>query len=115
MTLSTRDQSRDRRFQLRATVSEETLIKVAAERQGINVTMIRHLCVWVVLLGLTGATRAASWGEEFFDELSSFFSFFPSSLLSVALDELVLEDEPSNVNVSTLPIWVKNGTIVRRT
>jgi uncharacterized protein (DUF1778 family) len=38
MATSTHDQPRDRRFQLRATASEETLIKVAAERQGINVT-----------------------------------------------------------------------------
>lgn len=38
MAISTPNQSRDRRFQLRATASEETLIKVAAERQGINVT-----------------------------------------------------------------------------
>jgi len=38
MASSTHDQPRDRRFQLRATASEEELIKVAAERQGINVT-----------------------------------------------------------------------------
>src|SRR5476651_2186367 len=38
MAFSTPDQARDRRFQLRATVSEETLIKIAAKRQGINVT-----------------------------------------------------------------------------
>ena len=38
MAISTPGQSRDRRFQLRATVSEDTLIRVAAERQGINVT-----------------------------------------------------------------------------
>lgn len=46
MALSTPDQARDRRFQLRATVSEETLIKVAAERQGINVTefIMRSAC-----------------------------------------------------------------------
>ncbi len=46
MAISTPDQSRDRRFQLRATVSEETLIKVAAERQGINVTefILRSAC-----------------------------------------------------------------------
>jgi uncharacterized protein (DUF1778 family) len=46
MALSTPDQSRDRRFQLRATVSEETLIKVAAERQGMNVTefIMRSAC-----------------------------------------------------------------------
>src|SRR6267154_1319345 len=38
MAISAPDQSRDRRFQLRATASEETLIKVAAKRQGMNVT-----------------------------------------------------------------------------
>jgi uncharacterized protein (DUF1778 family) len=38
MALSTPHQPRDRRLQLRATVGEETLIKVAAERQGVNVT-----------------------------------------------------------------------------
>ena len=38
MALSHREQPRDRRFQLRATASEEELIRVAAERQGINVT-----------------------------------------------------------------------------
>jgi uncharacterized protein (DUF1778 family) len=38
MTMSTPEQPRDRRFQLRATAREETLIKVAAERQGVNVT-----------------------------------------------------------------------------
>jgi uncharacterized protein (DUF1778 family) len=38
MALSTPEQTRDRRFQLRATAREETLIKVAAERRGINVT-----------------------------------------------------------------------------
>jgi|SRR6516164_879913 uncharacterized protein (DUF1778 family) len=38
MATSTTDQPRDRRFQLRATASEETLIKVAAERQGVNLT-----------------------------------------------------------------------------
>ena len=31
-------QPRNRRFQLRATAAEENLIKVAAERQGVNVT-----------------------------------------------------------------------------
>ena len=46
MAISTPDQSRDRRFQLRATASEETLIKVAADRQGINVTefIMRSAC-----------------------------------------------------------------------
>jgi uncharacterized protein (DUF1778 family) len=38
MAISTPEQPRDRRFQLRATASEEALIKVAAERQGLNVT-----------------------------------------------------------------------------
>jgi len=38
MAISTPEQPRDRRFQLRATASEESLIKVAAERQGVNVT-----------------------------------------------------------------------------
>src|ERR1035437_4193881 len=40
MAISTPDQPRDRRFQLRATASEETLIKVAAERQGVNLTQV---------------------------------------------------------------------------
>lgn len=38
MALSAPEQPRDRRFQLRATASEEELIKVAADRQGVNVT-----------------------------------------------------------------------------
>jgi uncharacterized protein (DUF1778 family) len=38
VAISTPNQSRNRRFQLRATVAEETLIKVAADRQGMNVT-----------------------------------------------------------------------------
>ena len=38
MAISTPEQPKDRRFQLRASVREETLIKVAAERQGVNVT-----------------------------------------------------------------------------
>jgi uncharacterized protein (DUF1778 family) len=38
MAISTPEQPRDRRFQLRATAREETLIKVAAGRQGVNVT-----------------------------------------------------------------------------
>jgi uncharacterized protein (DUF1778 family) len=38
MAASTFDQPRDHRFQLRVTASEESLIKVAAERQGVNVT-----------------------------------------------------------------------------
>src|SRR4051812_36959536 len=38
---------------------------------------------------------------EFFASLLSFFSFLPSSSLSVVLDEFVLDEEPSNVNVST--------------
>ena len=46
MAISTPGQPRDRRFQLRATISEEALIKVAAERQGINVTefIMRSAC-----------------------------------------------------------------------
>src|SRR5258708_34169371 len=36
--ITTPDAPRNRRFQLRATASEETLIKVAAERQGVSVT-----------------------------------------------------------------------------
>ena len=38
MAISRPDQLRNRRFQLRATASEEKLIKVAADRQGVNVT-----------------------------------------------------------------------------
>src|SRR5688572_20350960 len=38
MALASPDQPRDRRFQLRATASEEALIKVAAEREGVSVT-----------------------------------------------------------------------------
>jgi uncharacterized protein (DUF1778 family) len=38
MAVSSREQPRDRRFQLRATASEEELIKIAADRQGVNVT-----------------------------------------------------------------------------
>jgi uncharacterized protein (DUF1778 family) len=38
MTISSPGQPRDRRFQLRATATEEKLIKVAAEQQGMNVT-----------------------------------------------------------------------------
>jgi uncharacterized protein (DUF1778 family) len=38
MAISTPDAPRTRRFQLRATASEEALIKIAAERQGVNVT-----------------------------------------------------------------------------
>ncbi|WP_321475260.1 DUF1778 domain-containing protein [uncultured Paludibaculum sp.] len=38
MALSTPDQRRDRRLQLRATASEEELFKVAAARQGLNLT-----------------------------------------------------------------------------
>jgi uncharacterized protein (DUF1778 family) len=46
MALSTPEQQRDRRFQLRATASEEELIKVAAGRQGVNVTefIMRSAC-----------------------------------------------------------------------
>ena len=38
MALSAREQPKDRRFQLRATAREEKLIKVAADRRGVNVT-----------------------------------------------------------------------------
>jgi uncharacterized protein (DUF1778 family) len=38
MAITTPEQLKDRRFQLRATAREEKLIKVAAERQGVNVT-----------------------------------------------------------------------------
>ena len=38
MALSHQEQPRDRRFQLRATASEEELIRIAAERQGVNIT-----------------------------------------------------------------------------
>ncbi|MBV9085149.1 MAG: DUF1778 domain-containing protein [Acidobacteriaceae bacterium] len=38
MFLSQPAQPRDRRFQLRATASEEELIRIAAEHQGVNVT-----------------------------------------------------------------------------
>jgi len=38
MAISTQEKPKDRRFQLRATAREETLIKIAAERQGANVT-----------------------------------------------------------------------------
>ena len=38
MATSTAEQPKDRRFQLRASAREETLIKVAAERQGVNVS-----------------------------------------------------------------------------
>jgi uncharacterized protein (DUF1778 family) len=38
MAASTHEQPKDRRFQIRATAREEDLIKVAAGRQGVNVT-----------------------------------------------------------------------------
>ena len=46
MAISTPEQQRDRRFQLRATASEEELIKVAADRQGVKVTefIMRSAC-----------------------------------------------------------------------
>jgi uncharacterized protein (DUF1778 family) len=46
MAITASEQPRDRRFQLRATTSQETLIKVAAERQGVSVTdfIIRSAC-----------------------------------------------------------------------
>ena len=46
MALSTPLQQRDRRFQLRATAREDELIKVAAAREGVNVTefIMRSAC-----------------------------------------------------------------------
>jgi uncharacterized protein (DUF1778 family) len=46
MSTSTSDKPRNRRFQLRATASEEELIKVAADLQGVNVTefILRSAC-----------------------------------------------------------------------
>jgi uncharacterized protein (DUF1778 family) len=46
VAISTPEQPRNRRFQLRATAAEEVLIKVAAERQGVNVTefIVRSAC-----------------------------------------------------------------------
>ncbi len=46
MAVSTPNLPRDRRLQLRATASEETLIKGAAERQGVNLTdfIMRSAC-----------------------------------------------------------------------
>ncbi|MEZ5394233.1 MAG: DUF1778 domain-containing protein [Bryobacterales bacterium] len=38
MAISAPEQPRDRRFQLRATASEEELIRVAAEHEGVTVT-----------------------------------------------------------------------------
>jgi uncharacterized protein (DUF1778 family) len=38
MAISTPELPKDRRFQLRATAREETLIKAAADRQGLSVT-----------------------------------------------------------------------------
>ena len=38
MAILTPQQPKDRRFQLRASARDETLIKIAAERQGVNVT-----------------------------------------------------------------------------
>lgn len=38
MAISLPEQPRDRRFQLRASAYDEELIKVAAERRGVNVT-----------------------------------------------------------------------------
>lgn len=38
MAISTPEQQRDRRFQLRASAADEELIKVAADRQGVTVT-----------------------------------------------------------------------------
>jgi uncharacterized protein (DUF1778 family) len=46
MAISAHEQPRDRRFQLRATASEEELIRVAADRQSVNVTefIMRSAC-----------------------------------------------------------------------
>jgi len=46
MAINAPKRSRHRRFQLRATVAEENLIKVAADRKGMNVTefIIRSAC-----------------------------------------------------------------------
>ena len=46
MSLSQAEQLRNRRFQLRVTASEEELIRVAAECQGVNVTefIMRSAC-----------------------------------------------------------------------
>lgn len=46
MAPSTLTKTRNRRFQLRATASEEELIKVAADRHGVNVTefILRSAC-----------------------------------------------------------------------
>jgi uncharacterized protein (DUF1778 family) len=46
MAVTTLEQPRNRRFQLRATASEEELIKVAAHSQGLNVTefIMRSAC-----------------------------------------------------------------------
>jgi len=46
MAISTPERPRDRRFQIRATAAEESLIKVAAGRQGVNVTdfIMRSAC-----------------------------------------------------------------------
>lgn len=46
MAITTPGESRDLSFQLRATCSEESLIKFAAERQGLNVTefSLRSAC-----------------------------------------------------------------------
>ena len=42
MAISTPNQPRDRRLQLRTTSSDEALIKVAAERQGVNMRSARE-------------------------------------------------------------------------
>jgi len=79
MDISTPDQPRDRRFQLRATATEETLIKVAAERQGVNVTDFimrsacekaeqacltrRDSCLTTTMESVHGSPRSAAKGE----------------------------------------------------
>ena len=39
--------------------------------------MIRHTCIWVVLLGLSGAARAASWADGLMEETSYDFGAVP--------------------------------------
>ena len=39
--------------------------------------MLRHCCIWVVLLGFAGAARASSWADGLFDETSFDFGAVP--------------------------------------
>ncbi|MGD0497315.1 MAG: DUF1778 domain-containing protein [Bryobacteraceae bacterium] len=65
MAISTSDQPRDRRFQLRATAREETLIKTAAERQGLNVTDFIIRSAWEKAeQSLSDRTRFELDGEQ---------------------------------------------------